>query len=750
MRSHVALRPLLAARHGLRALSGPPPSFPLIFARHFFVPSPEQLAVIQHCEAHNVMVSARPGAGKTATAQALVQANQDAPIAVVTYSKRLQLETQQRLAEYPLADAFTFHGLATRLFGEMVNNDTILRSLRKRKALPVWNMPEYRFVVLDELQDMTSDLFWLSCAFISALTARSGRHPNLLILGDQRQAIYEFRGADARYLTLSPTTFSPLSPYPWQNLKLAQSFRLSHQTAKFVNNAFLSGEEYVQGSHNGPRPIYVNAHLDQPYTLIDLFLPLIRQYGPENTAILAPFVRTNPFLPELTNTLSKRYSIPIAVSTSDDISLDADVLNGKLAVSTYHQFKGSERDCVIVYGADASYFTFMARDLPDDRCPNATFVALTRARKQLVVVQNYKDAAMPFVDWDAVRTHADYINLAMYLPRVQYAPGRPLRLGLLLPMNVLASECARHVRDEELDDLLRANVRIVELVGPTPRGDFDSVPDKVCTDAVKGHYEAISDLNGLAVTAALEWSLQGKLHSFGYGKGRGGKRMLPPVPKNPRERAVWLLREAAQYEAKVSHYRSRLVQMRHHAFDWFAVEDGRLLDLAVTRLRNELLSGSVTIDSLTFEHTMQTQVKIDEEETKLIGRADILFSDTRGQEVHTTIWEVKFVSSLSQEHVAQAVVYAYLWWTTSQPKSRSKRKAAPVVHFPRIVLFNVRTGAKWEVQTTAERARALIEGVLRAKYTSKGESSFEEFVADCMKVVKAVESSSSRIHEKKQ
>jgi superfamily I DNA/RNA helicase len=94
-------------------------------------------------------------------------------------------------------------------------------------------------------------------------------------------------------------------------------------------------------------------------------------------------VRGNPRLPPLTNALSERYGIPVAVSTSDDVPLDADVVNGKLTVSTYHQFKGMERDLVFVYGADSGYFTFIGRDLPDDRCPNATFVALTRARKQV-------------------------------------------------------------------------------------------------------------------------------------------------------------------------------------------------------------------------------------------------------------------------------------------------------------------------------------------------------------------------------
>lgn len=730
MRSHVAHASLLAARHVINRVDISAYRPPII---RTFVASREQADVVQQCQLHNVMVSARPGSGKTTTAEALVRAHPGVPIAVVTYSKRLQLATQLRLADYPNADAFTFHGLASRLFGGIVYTDTVLRQLRTQQASPTWvNLPDYRFIVLDEMQDLTPDLYWLSCAFITYLTRRNGNAPRLLILGDPKQAIYEFRGADPRYLTMTPDIYSSMSPYPWQSLQLAQSFRLSYQCATFVNEVFLGGNEYIKGSHNGPKPIYVHAHLDHVRRIANFLVPFIRRYGPENTAIIAPFIRNHPFLPSITNVLSMEQSIPIAVSISDEISLDADVLNGKVAVATYHQFKGSERKCVIVLGADASYFDFMGRDLPDDRCPNATFVALTRARDQLIVVQHSAYPAMPFVEWDAMVQHADYVNLNGDNPRAQSEPGRPARFGLLLPLRVLASECARHVRDEELDELVRTYVSISEVVGPTPYGAFSKVPDKVCTNVSKNHYEPVSDLNGLAVTAALEWSLQNTLASFGYGK-RG--KTLQEVPQDSRERAIWLMKEAAQYEARVSGYRSRLVQMKDQPFDWFA-NDG-LLDLAAERLRAEVTSG-IDVTMLQFEHGMSTEIKIDDERAKLSGRADIIYSIAHGKEIETTIWEVKFATVLSLEHVVQAVVYAYLWMH-SQPKGRRKRH--PIVHFPRVILFNVRTGAKWEIKTTTDRAQQLIEGVLRAKYTSKGESSPEEFVKTCANVVKIVEKS---------
>jgi superfamily I DNA/RNA helicase len=241
-----------------------------------------------------------------------------------------------------------------------------------------------RYVVLDEIQDLTEDLYWVTNTFVSAVTCATGRAPQILILGDARQVIYEFRGADARYLDLAPSVFSAVSPYNWDALALSKSFRLSQETASFVNHAFLGGEQYIEGMHRGgPKPLYVHANLSDIRKLLALLVPLIQKYGPENTAILAPSIRNNPRLPPLTNALSTKYGIPVAVSTADDVPLDADVIHGKVIVSTYHQFKGSEWDFVVVYGADSGYFSWIGRDLPDDRCPNATFVALTRARKQV-------------------------------------------------------------------------------------------------------------------------------------------------------------------------------------------------------------------------------------------------------------------------------------------------------------------------------------------------------------------------------
>lgn len=254
----------------------------------------------------------------------------------------------------------------------------------------------------------------------------------------------------------------------------------------------------------------------------------------------------------------------MAVSISDEVTLDGQVISGKVCVSTYHQFKGNERDLVIVYGADASYFEYMARDLPDNICPNTTFVALTRAKKQLVMLQDREHPPMPFVSKSKLYKYADIVNFSEDEIKDTDPVGRPIELGLLLPKNVLASQIARHVPDELLEDICKTYLHIEKVASPLSHQQHISAPDKVLTNSEKRHYEAVSDLNGLAVVAAYEYALLRTLTTLGY----GSRKPLPPIGSDTHELAKWLCKEACRYEAKVSGYKSRSLQMIDHKFDW--------------------------------------------------------------------------------------------------------------------------------------------------------------------------------------
>jgi hypothetical protein len=203
--------------------------------------------------------------------------------------------------------------------------------MRRKGRPPIWPGLPYDIIILDEIQDCTEILFWLVCSLTIAMTrAANGMAPRLVILGDERQAIYSFRQADARHLTHASDAMQALTPYRWKYKTLSKSFRLSIQTAKFINHVFLQQPNHIEGSHSHQKPIYLHANPRDMSVMEDKLLPLIKEYGPRNTAILAPSVKSATPIAKFTNRLSSRYHIPIASPLSDDVPLDNRLTHDKL------------------------------------------------------------------------------------------------------------------------------------------------------------------------------------------------------------------------------------------------------------------------------------------------------------------------------------------------------------------------------------------------------------------------------------
>ncbi|KAL4728677.1 hypothetical protein ACLX1H_005428 [Fusarium chlamydosporum] len=608
--------------------------------------------------------------------------------------------------------------MAGELLGRVVRNDgelvRLLRKVDRSRKLPLWTSVPFDIIVLDEFQDCNPETFWLVACFLrSNNVAKQGKPARIVVLGDEHQAIYRFRDADPRYLTLAPEILGPISPYPFTEVELGESFRLPLPTVDFVNRAFLGGEEYISSSKRGPKPIVLRCNLWDQYTLAEELSPLINRYGPENCAIIAPSVRTKGPLQGLTNTLAQVHNIPISVPTDDDAPLDDKVINGKMCISTIHQFKGRERELIILLGMDSSYFKYFGRDLPDSKLPNEAFVALTRALDQLVLLHDDKNTMMPCVSVDALYQTAEVVNMIDNKAHIAPPdlPGRPLELGLLLPRSCRVRDMTRYIQADALDKVVRRCLLVKRVSSHLPGHERINIQNVVASDAQKGFFESVSDINGLVIAASLELETAGTLKSLGVSQDDVNKNM----PTLPERLAPWLCRHACKYEAKVSGYLPRVIQMEHHKFDWMRHKD---LELARRRLDNELADPSRRLE---FEVEMSDQFHVDGQTTHLLGRADIVAScsDNKDGEGDKTIWEIKFVSELTNEHIVQACVYAYLSGSESGK-------------LPRIILYNVRDGEKREITPRNGLAglRKLAINVLRLRYTASGEASYEDFIKE--------------------
>ncbi|KAL5601186.1 uncharacterized protein BROUX77_005435 [Berkeleyomyces rouxiae] len=710
-----------------------------------FVPSKEQQRIVELSKDHHVLVSARPGSGKTATAEAVVAGSAPGErIAILTYSKRLSLETKKRLDKYQnKCSVYTFHGMACRLFNTSLYTDAQLLAELKRLNLgegepPRWRQPPFDVIVLDEFQDCTPLLFWLICVFIRVNNRALGRSARLVVLGDEKQAIYEFRKADARFLTYAPDLLGSLSPgYKWATQTLSKSFRMSHQTVDFINQVYLQGEKYICGSKHGPMPIFLNAKIFNARAVAAKIFPLIRKYGAENTAILAPVIRTSRPVRELVNCLAEEFGVPISVTINDDGPLDERVIEGKLSAATVHQFKGSERDLVILLGISGnSYFTFVARDVPDDRCSNQVFVALTRAREQLVIVNEASENLMPFIDADAIPETAfwDKTSDLPYSDNVIFfgpEPGRPAQDGLALNTTTSVTNTVRFIPDEEAQSIINKYLDIRVLSPPLPEREQINIPvvipfewniqkpkpnetgnveaDQFYPQENWNFHEVVSDLNGLMVVAACEHKMLKTLTTLATEQNVLHPSRIPLRDELNKQDVRWLGRTACKYESDRSNFKPRFLQMEDHPYDWITPQD---LTTARNRL-NEELKSSPYGSHLGFEVAVEdAKYTLDDQRTVVIGVADIVgikaphkklaaaaaaadhphqsaanlrTNETLMQRYPACLWEIKFVSQLSNEHILQTALYAHLFAVQNHRVPET------------ILLFNVRTGEKWQI-----------------------------------------------------
>ncbi|KAI5923165.1 P-loop containing nucleoside triphosphate hydrolase protein [Camillea tinctor] len=694
-----------------------------------FIPSLEQERIAIASKTMNVIVSAVPGSGKTSIIWVIIKADPTARIVTIVYSRQLREEMCERFKEYPQCEFYTCHQAAQVLFGKPVPDDATLLSIRHSRNPPQWTGKLPDIIIIDEIQDSYPLLYWVQCCLIGTMILTTNRlglkAPRLIALGDERQEINPFRGADQRYLGHCASTMGPFSPYPWKSLTLTTSFRLSHEICRFINYTYPGGKDWLIGSHTGPKPIYIRADLKEVDKLENWLVPLIKEYGPENTAILAPFIRRHYRLPPLTNRLSRKYKFPVSVQTSDESKMDNDVIHGKICVATYHQFKGSERDLVIVLGADESYFEYLGRDLPRDTLPNPVYVALTRARKQLVMVQDFSKAPMPCTQLTQLKETADYINIANGQMEKSSEPETDAK-NLRIPARVFVAQLVRHIPDESLKPIFDEHLITTPMAEP---GHLISVPEKVLTNKRKRHYEAVSDLNGLVALAAYEYEVHHSLVSLGF-----DSKERPIIPIDRDERAAWLCKKACEFEAKLSKYESRKIQMAKHPYNWMK---GSYLENIIKRLAGEL---QVPPELLNFElplswkgcEIMESSGEI--ATTKLYGFADIVVSTGK----QAIIWEIKFKSTdLSLTDAIQLAIYGYLWHT-----------ANPHQEPPRMYLYNVRTGEKKEVKAKGGIAelKELIKELLKVKYFPRPKSTNEQFLEECKKIREEVQELFRQMH----
>jgi DNA polymerase III epsilon subunit-like protein len=790
---------------------------------------------------HGIIVDAVAGSGKTSTVLLLAAQFTEVDMVQVTYNAKLKQEVRQKANQLNLTnlEVHTYHSLAMKLYGGACQTDegivNILRNnvplktsiskalVSKSKAKSKWVTPQ--IVIMDEVQDSTVLLYSLmQKIFVDVFV---GRLPPIdMYFGDCMQGVYEFKGADPRYLTMADqlnrgtttttttTTNDCAEDKPkkvWSRFSLSTTFRLTESNAWFVNQVMLGlSGAYVRLCTTKPGPpityVYLDAYSTAGEFLCTEILRLLRGTGtqgthgtpgkqgkpgqlplkPEDIMVIAPSIKhpTSP-IRRLEHSLVMQ-GVPCYVPVSDDTPVRENLSVGKVLFSSFPQCKGLERECVIMYGFDASYFRYFARGKPVDQCTPALYVGATRPLRYMYVVHHMLEPALPFVRLSlreiSKSKHVRFVgSLLPTTSVVNNATSSPF----VAVKNTTVTELVQFLSVDASAQLTELCNRIFVPVYPSGRSialaNTVTGKDQLC--------ENVSDVNGLVLTAMYECadvthqdsdldldldrdldldldketeetetetmsSIHRAVLTPGFARDNGffQKAFSKITKKTSRLTISEHMYIGLLYTAVTDDLYCRLAQISQ--YDWISEETSKdvlenmatHLPLARTLQFECVIGCDAYLQGLTNPERKKSEIKRSYTlpsnpefyvpvnnfvlhhfgpkfgKVLIRGRLDVCDD--------TTVWELKCVDQIRLEHKLQLVIYAFLWRKTVEPEQG-----------PRVFrLFNIRTEEIWELASTSDATTESLDflvdrimvTLLRNKYPEEIVRTDSEFVDHCL------------------
>lgn len=710
-------------------------------------PSLEQENIIDLMQNNHVIVDSVAGCGKTTTIIHAALRYPDKSFLVLMYNKRLKEESKQKVKALGLhnIEVQNFHSFFVKHYDSDSFTDVGLFNTVLKNQKP--NIPfHYDAIIIDEAQDLKMIFFSALCKIIhDNLTDtlyeddncsnedddndnsdsddwKDPNLPHLVILGDKFQNVYKFLGSDERFILYAESVFkmSKIAKLPWKRAKLSISYRLTKQTAAFINNCIL-GNDRIQAVKEGPNVKYFICNLFNAPTV--LVMDAIKKYGHENIFIVSNSVKGEKSpLRHIANRMSKK-NIPIFVPNSDDAEIDEKVINGKLVFTTYNQTKGLERDCVFVLNID-EWNPHKGTD-----CPNAVYVALTRAKKQLILLHSDKADYANFVRCMKIPLYADLRIIGGHEPNEKANTQSE-------PNAVPVTQITEYLSNEVIEKAC-SYFQVHSGYDGCPKVNIDS------TIHTKNElYEDVSDITGVMLPAYYEMMTTNNLQILKYidSKLIGSVPTIENLQTN--EGISQLLYLANAYISSDNGYIHKLSQI--YEYDWVTTEhldvlnprllkhlgtDGNMFEFKTSTTKNHSvlckhIAGS--IDCISYGKLMN-------EYTEQLEHVD---------EEGYRIYEFKCVKNLKRTHMIQLAIYAYLLesniYLGNHPEIDRNVKR-------QYILVNLLTGKYYVIKINPDKLNDMIEFLILNKYYLDNEKDDDTFMKETTNQVKKFNQLSTKI-----
>lgn len=704
------------------------------------IPSDEQSAIIEHIRSgKNVLVDAVAGAGKSSTVLFVAREFPARRILQLTYNASLRLELKEKIAAAGITnlDVHTFHSLGVRYYLHDCFTDIGLRKVVSKNILPREEFPPYDIVVLDEVQDMTLLYYRFVHKALSEMGATRGQ---LLVLGDYKQSLYEFKGADARFLTKADVLWTD-HPYlvsrEFVKCGLRTSYRITAPMARFVNEVML-GENRLDAAREGVPVVYIR------YTKFDGVHKIIREIqalitsgaSPADFFILSGSLRGNSnLIKSIENELVER-GIPCNVPLFETDGMDDRIIQGKLVFSTFHSVKGRQRPYVFVIGFSQTYMDIMQKDSPHDICPNTLYVACTRAQNKLYLFEEdngHYDAPCKFLKFSHKEmSRAEFVEF-FGIPRLAVAaaaapaapPQEEPRTHYTTPTDLV-----RFIAEDVYDVLIPLIDEYFVVERAAAEEPLD-IPVVKCMS--RGNYEEISDINGIAIPcmffdhldkksgreatfSSMYRVISAEMERIKKTRRRGGKIMgileniLVRFQRKHYTTADYLYLANAYGALKENLY-FKLYQITDRDYNWLTPN---MVKKCFKVIRETITANSGKIEETIIEYAdpvPELDSLLDSRgihRFRLSARVDLVTDDT--------VWEIKCTNSLSIEHYIQVALYAWIWRNVCHYDSREFR------------IFNIKTGEIRRLTAPPEVLETIALALLKNKYSRHVLPTDDEFL----------------------
>jgi hypothetical protein len=705
-------------------------------------PSEEQQYVVDNIiSGKNVVVDACAGSGKSTTILSCAKQFTDKTFLQMTFNKSLRKEILEITEKNNISNIniHTFHSIAVHYYYAQAYDDNGIRKLLRENMSPkLFSLPKIDVLVLDECQDMSILYFQLMVKIMMDM-----KHPfQLLILGDKRQGIYEYKGAHNGFLTNASRFWENhlfLKTKEFIYCSLQMSYRITNTMSDFVNQSLL-GENRLLACKTGIPVKYYRrkkkAIVAIIHTKIQELLREGNNYG--DFFILAATMKHKTIL-LLENELVQS-NIPCYIPMKENQEqLDDRIIDKKIVFSTFHSVKGRQRKHVFIIGFDSSYMEYYNKDSPKDTCPNTLYVGCTRATNSLYLFETENNSyesfrPLPFLKMShtemITKDFVDFIGNPMIIaPIVEKKESDSYNIKKNTPTSLVefASDSALEIISPILEKIF-----ILEKEAETDMDTNIDIPSVFETKY--GFFEEVSNLNGIVIpimfydslrpekaTNTLQRMISQDIQKFKPDEHVFLHNIVKDIPETCTKISDYLYLANVSSAIETELY-SKLKQIERDEYEWL---NENKLSKYYERLNNnvgeECRNGKWYPEKMIIHHSCdEDHFEIDELFKKMLPFNEYKFRFTAriDLDTETTIWELKCTSQITIEHKMQTVIYAWLYQLVYNKKKIVR-------------LFNIKTGEIWRIDAEIEELTKIVVELVRGKCNKNEKKTEIEYIEEC-------------------